>query len=125
MHMQIVESGERILGQHVLGFQVGNEPDLYARYAFPLIWVYNLIKQIVVRHQHRPQDYSPQSYFQEFGQWRDGWNNNANVQNKSNLIGPSLSLATWTMQQVWDTGFLDTYQNSLSALSVERLAQQS
>lgn len=36
--MQIVESGERILGQHVLGFQVGNEPDLYARYVFLLMW---------------------------------------------------------------------------------------
>ncbi|KAI0087559.1 hypothetical protein BDY19DRAFT_236771 [Irpex rosettiformis] len=102
MHMDIVERGERILGERVLGFQVGNEPDLYAR------------------HQHRPEDYGPQSYFQEFGQWRDAWNNNANVQNKSNLIGPSLALATWTMQQVWDTGFLDTYQNSLSAISIER-----
>jgi hypothetical protein len=29
--MAIVEHGERILGDTLLGFQVGNEPDLYAQ----------------------------------------------------------------------------------------------
>ena len=27
--MEIVEHGERIIGDNLLGFQVGNEPDLY------------------------------------------------------------------------------------------------
>lgn len=30
INMAIVESGERIIGDTLLGFQVGNEPDLYA-----------------------------------------------------------------------------------------------
>lgn len=29
--MDIVEHGERIIGNRIIGFQVGNEPDLYAR----------------------------------------------------------------------------------------------
>ena len=30
--MEIVEQGQRILGDNLLGLQVGNEPDLYAQY---------------------------------------------------------------------------------------------
>lgn len=32
--MDIVEHGERILGENVIGFQVGNEPDLYGKYVY-------------------------------------------------------------------------------------------
>lgn len=31
--LDIVPWGERILGDSLLGFQIGNEPDLYQRYA--------------------------------------------------------------------------------------------
>lgn len=36
IHMEIVEHGESIIGSNLLGFQIGNEPDLYAQYAFLL-----------------------------------------------------------------------------------------
>jgi hypothetical protein len=32
IRLQIGELGESILGPNLLGFQVGNEPDLYGRY---------------------------------------------------------------------------------------------
>jgi len=32
IRLQIGELGESILGSNLLGFQVGNEPDLYGRY---------------------------------------------------------------------------------------------
>jgi hypothetical protein len=118
IHMDIVEHGERILGNNLLGFQVGNEPDLYASYVhihYDASYAYRS-----ARHLHRPQNYGPFDYNGEFGKWRDAWNNDANVQNKTNLIGPSLSLATWKLEDVWNTGFLDTYKDSLTALSVER-----
>ena len=35
IHMEIVEAGQNILGDTLLGFQVGNEPDLYAAYVSP------------------------------------------------------------------------------------------
>lgn len=34
------------------------------------------------------------------------------------LIGPNLA-GQWTPQEVWDTGFVKTYQTSISALAVE------
>ena len=33
IHIQIVEHGQQIIGSNLLGFQVGNEPDLYAQCA--------------------------------------------------------------------------------------------
>jgi hypothetical protein len=32
LRLQIAQLGESILGDNLLGFQVGNEPDLYGRY---------------------------------------------------------------------------------------------
>jgi hypothetical protein len=35
LRLQIAEVGEAILGENLLGLQVGNEPDLYGRYILP------------------------------------------------------------------------------------------
>jgi len=37
------------------------------------------------------------------------------------LIGPSVQVV-WTPEQVWDTGFIDTFKDNLAFLSVERYA---
>ena len=37
LRLGIVEAGQRILGNHLLGFQVGNEPDLYVRHVFSFL----------------------------------------------------------------------------------------
>ena len=39
MHLDIVRSGEAILGDTLLGYQVGNEPDLYEPYVHRLVLV--------------------------------------------------------------------------------------
>ncbi|KAJ7742690.1 glycoside hydrolase family 79 protein [Mycena maculata] len=98
--LQIVEYGEAILGDHLLGIQVGNEPDLYAA------------------HDHRNSSYSPQNYANEFGEMVDALAADSNVPVKNNLIGPSVS-GTWTPEMVWDTGFITEYVDNLFALSVE------
>ncbi|KAF7302721.1 hypothetical protein HMN09_00907000 [Mycena chlorophos] len=84
---QIVEYSEAILGDYLLGVQVGNEPDLYTT------------------HQHRTKPYDASNYTIEFGE--------LNL-----LIGPSVS-GTWSPEDVWDTGFITDYADSLYALSVE------
>ena len=38
LRLEIAEYGQRILGDNLLGLQVGNEPDLYARYV-QMYWV--------------------------------------------------------------------------------------
>jgi hypothetical protein len=49
MSLAIMDLGEQVLGARMLGFQVGNEPDLY--------W----------KSQRRPMNYAPADYRDEFG----------------------------------------------------------
>ncbi|KAI0633084.1 glycoside hydrolase family 79 protein [Trametes polyzona] len=98
--LDIVEWGERILGDNLLGFQVGNEPDLYQR------------------HGHRQPGYGPYDYFGEFGDVVNAIKA-MNVPVTNNLIGPSLATGDWRPEDVWDTGFIPAYQNELGALTVE------
>jgi hypothetical protein len=38
---------------------------------------------------------------------------------KNNFVTPSVS-GTWTPEQIWDTGFIETYIDRMYALAVER-----
>ncbi|OCH90123.1 glycoside hydrolase family 79 protein [Obba rivulosa] len=101
LRLQIAEYGESILGDNIIGFQVGNEPDLYPG------------------HGHRPPWWNQTDYFNDFGVVVDAANNDPLIPVKGNLIAPSLS-GNWTPESIWDTGFLPAYTDSLSFLSVER-----
>jgi hypothetical protein len=101
LKLDIVELGQQYLGKHLIGIEVGNEPDFY------------------VNHGHRPQGYGPQDYVNEFGQLVGAMNNDANAANRNLLIGPNIDLG-WNLQDVWNTGFVDTYSANLAALAVER-----
>jgi hypothetical protein len=114
---QIVEYSEAILGDNLLGVQVGNEPDLYVAY----VAQYSAFHLLTIKssHQHRNSSYGPQNYTNEFGELVTALAANANAPVKNNLIGPSVS-GTWTPEMVWDTGFISQYTDSLNALSVEQ-----
>lgn len=101
--LAIVEQGQAILGDYLIGLQVGNEPDLYAD------------------HGHRPSTYAPQDYFNDFGLMVNALKQDSLVSDatRSLLIGPSVQVL-WTPEQVWATGFIPTYNESLAFLSVER-----
>jgi hypothetical protein len=100
--LEIVESGQGILGEYLLGFQAGNEPDLYAA------------------HNHRPQTYSQFDYFGEIGTLVQQIANDSLIPQKNNLlIVPSVQ-ATWTPESVWDTGIVSSYSSSIYGLAVER-----
>ncbi|KAI0742961.1 hypothetical protein C8Q80DRAFT_1123075 [Daedaleopsis nitida] len=90
LRLQIAEAADAILGNNVLAYQVGNEPDLY------------------VSHQHRNSSYNQQNYFNEFGIVIDALNSDSKYS------------GTWTLESVFDTGFLDTYKDALSIISVEK-----
>ncbi|EGO20268.1 glycoside hydrolase family 79 protein [Serpula lacrymans var. lacrymans S7.9] len=99
--LEIAEAGESILGDNLIGLQVGNEPDLYSR------------------HGHRPANYGPSDYVTEFGQLVTAMQNDANVPNQGLLIGPNLA-GVWSPEDIWNTGFVQQYNQELSALAVER-----
>ncbi|OBZ74677.1 Beta-glucuronidase [Grifola frondosa] len=101
LRLAIAEYGDRILGDNLLGLQVGNEPDLYQR------------------HGHRPLGYDAQSYFGEFGTVVAALQADTSVSVINNLIGPSIATGDWHPEDVWNTGFIPAYTNNLAALSVE------
>ncbi|KIM82034.1 glycoside hydrolase family 79 protein [Piloderma croceum F 1598] len=104
VRLQIGELGESILGPNILGFQVGNEPDLYGRHGVG----------------GRPASYSPEDYFNEFGVMMAAINNDTNMPTKNNIIGPSVSTSQWTMEDVFNTGYIPAYTHNLGAISVEK-----
>jgi len=100
LRMAIAEVGEAVLGDKLIGLQVGNEPDLYAA------------------HGHRSATYGPFDYFGDFGLVVTAVNNDAKIPTKNTLIAPNLA-GTWTPEEVWDTGFITSYTSSLGGLAVE------
>ncbi|KAJ6545100.1 glycoside hydrolase family 79 protein [Mycena vulgaris] len=101
LRLEIAEVAEAVLGDRLLGFQVGNEPDQYGI------------------HHHRPMTYGPSDYSNDFGLVDAALRADpkiASVDRK--LIGPSIS-GNWKLEDIWATGFLDTYKDSLAALAVE------
>lgn len=101
LRLGIAEAGEAILGEHLLGFQVGNEPDLYAT------------------HGSRPPTYSQQDYFNEFGTVVQAIANDPQIPTRNNLVAPSVNSGPWSPESVWDTGFVSAYSGALGALAVE------
>ncbi|GLB45268.1 putative glycosyl hydrolase family 79 C-terminal beta domain [Lyophyllum shimeji] len=99
--LQIAEHGQAILGDNLLGLQGGNEPDYY------------------LAHGHRNPGYGPFDYFGEFGDLITAIRNNPNIPRKNILIGPSLASGPWTPEQMWETGYLDAYKDSLVAVTME------
>jgi hypothetical protein len=55
----------------------------------------------------------------EFGVMVQAIQNDGNIQNKTNLIGPSVC-CNWTPEQVFDAGFLTDYVNDLAFIAVEQ-----
>ncbi|KAH7925637.1 glycoside hydrolase family 79 protein [Leucogyrophana mollusca] len=102
LRLGIAEVGEAVLSPpgYLLGFQVGNEPDLYAD------------------HGLRNSTYSPSDYYDDFGVVVDAIANDAHIPVRNNLVAPSVS-GTWTPEMVWATGFISTYSSSLGYLAVE------
>ncbi|KAF7290147.1 Glyco-hydro-79C domain-containing protein [Mycena indigotica] len=106
----IVTASDLILGDYLLGLQASNEPDMY------------------VLHQHRPQNYGPFDYLGEFSDFLGqvaATNADPTGRATKNLIGPNIATFAWTLEQVWDTGFVDTYNANLAYLAAEKYPDQN
>ncbi|KAI0270636.1 glycoside hydrolase family 79 protein [Gloeopeniophorella convolvens] len=102
--LEIVEQGQVILGDYLLGLQAGNEPDLYA--APP--------------RTHRNPGYDANGYLADIGTLVNQVSGDSLISKKQDLfIIPSISPG-WRPEDVWNTGIVGTYTDSLYALAVER-----
>ncbi|KAF7315155.1 Glyco-hydro-79C domain-containing protein [Mycena indigotica] len=101
----IVTAADLIIGDYLLGLQASNEPDMY------------------VIHGHRPETYGPFDYLGELSDFLGQvTSTNADPTGRAmkNLIGPNIATFAWTLEQVWDTGFVDTYNANLAYLAAEK-----
>ncbi|KAJ7054036.1 glycoside hydrolase family 79 protein [Mycena amicta] len=100
LRLAIAEYGEAILGDKLIAFQVGNEPDQYSL------------------HGHRPQTYGPQDYSNDFSTVDSALRADSKVAVVDHkLLGPSLS-GQWQPQEMWDVDFIPDHQQSLQAVSM-------
>ncbi|KAF8949995.1 glycoside hydrolase family 79 protein [Flammula alnicola] len=98
--LAIAENAQSILGDNLLALQAGNEPDFYQQFG-------------------RRVTYSPQQYYDEIGQLITVMDANPLITNKNMLLAPSVATGPWTPEQVWDTGFMNTYKDRMYAFTVE------
>lgn len=78
----IVDSSEAILGDYLLGFQAGNEPDFYQA------------------HGHRTDPYGPAGYVNDIGALVSAMSDEKYSKARSSLIVPSIANSNgWTNQQ--------------------------
>ena len=70
-------------------------------------------------HGHRPPTYDETDYFNEFGVVVNAVQQDAKIKSKNKLIAPSVQ-GQWTPEDVWNTGFLDSYGSSLDVIAMEQ-----
>ncbi|OJT10820.1 Beta-glucuronidase [Trametes pubescens] len=120
LRLEIAEHGEEILGDNLIGFQAGNEPDLYGAFS----------------HGHRNASYGPWDYFGEFSQLTQAYASDTKITRKKSLIAPSTQGGNWPdplnpankpmgAEAVWNTGFVQVYDEYLSALAVEHYPNEN
>ncbi|KAJ7103817.1 hypothetical protein C8R44DRAFT_945254 [Mycena epipterygia] len=103
--LAIVTAAEEILGDHLIGLQAANEPDLY------------------VQHGQRVGPYTPNNYSGEMHDFLAQLAaSGADVSGRAKqlLVAPNIADNGWTPEQVWETGFVDTYSDNLAYLAVEK-----
>lgn len=102
--MILGELAQQILGDNLIGLQLGNEPDLYYENGL------------------RNTTYQPADYNQDFGNVVQQYVNDSDFPNKSMFVGPSICCGRgpgWVPELVWNTGYLTDYAQYLSYISLQ------
>ncbi len=103
----MAQISQKVLGSHLVGMQLGNEPDLYHG---------NGIR--------KNTSYDQYAYFSDWGTVVQKYKSDPQVPITNNFVAPSVCCGGggggWTPEQVFDTGFLDAYANDLAYISVEQ-----
>ncbi|EUC64409.1 glycoside hydrolase family 79 protein [Rhizoctonia solani AG-3 Rhs1AP] len=96
----VAQTAEKILGDRLLGFQLGNEPDLYGP------------------HGRRNSSYSMENYMNDYQTMINDLNG-ASLTNNQILIGPS-TCCNWNETELFNLGYLTTYAANLKMVAIQR-----
>jgi hypothetical protein len=121
--LAIVDQGLQVLGDNLIAFQAGNEPDLYAhppRIHRPQVGN-RLGLSIQLSNGAAPQGYGPQDYMGDIGLLVNQVASDPRITRKNDMfIIPSITATVWRPEDVWDTGIVSLYASSLYGFAVER-----
>ena len=81
---------------------------------------YRLLTNGNARHGARGPTYSQEDYFGEFAVLVQAIANDSKIQTRNNLVAPSVNSGPWSLESVWNTGFVAAYSDELGSLSVEQ-----
>lgn len=99
--LRVAEVAEQVLGDNIVGFQLGNEPDLYQS------------------HGYR-QTYSVPDYFNEFQTMLGAIDADPLITKKHKIGGPAVC-CVWNLQHdILDAGYIGKFEDHLSTIIVER-----
>ncbi|CAE7105895.1 unnamed protein product [Rhizoctonia solani] len=96
----VAQTAEKILGDRLIGFQLGNEPDLYGP------------------HGRRNSSYSMENYMNDYQTMINDLNG-ASLSNNQILIGPS-TCCNWNETDIFNLGYLTTYAANLKMVAIQR-----
>ncbi|KAF8332661.1 uncharacterized protein EI90DRAFT_2917640 [Cantharellus anzutake] len=97
---------EEIMGDRIIGLQMGNEPDLYG-----------------IGARSRPQGYSIGNFMDEWGAAIAAMQQNPGITNPQILLGPTVCCnidGLWSIDQVIQAGYVTGFNNQLRVLAVQR-----
>lgn len=124
--LEIGDASEAILGKYLLGFQLGNEPDLYANVSSPLPLAscscYDVLMFLFynkIKHGLRSPDYNTTDYVSDIQTMLNAIGSDSGMPNKTNLMGPSIC-CEWTTQEIFDAGFSTLFDSSFSWFAAEQ-----
>jgi len=96
----VAQTAENILGDRLNGFQLGNEPDLYAV------------------HGRRNSSYTMQNYMNDYQTMINDLSA-ASLKNQQILIGPSIC-CNWNEMDLFNLGYLTQYAANLKMVAVQK-----
>ena len=103
---ELAQFAQNVLGDSLIGLQLGNEPDIYGS-----------------SDRMRPSDYSPEDYDREWGEVLEDYIQDPQIKNSSMFIAPSVCCGDtdgWWPEMVWNTGFLEHYADHLAFVSIQQ-----
>ncbi|KZW02482.1 glycoside hydrolase family 79 protein [Exidia glandulosa HHB12029] len=99
--LEIVEQGESVMGEYLWGWQLGNEPDLY------------------VSHNYRTEDYTIESYLDEFEKVVNAITANSKIKVSNNIGGPGVC-CVWRLDDlIFQHNYFERFKHVLNSLIIQ------
>ena len=118
----VAQTAQEMLGYHLLGLQLSNEPDLLVPLLGFLFYTDDYFLHRYVDHNKRPEGWTVQNFTTEFDEVKNEILSDATLENKQFVIGPSVCCdkVGFELDDVLATGWLDQNKDNLAYVAVQQ-----